>query len=644
MLAIEVNGQFLELPTNLSIQLNRFSPLFQADGVIRDDRTIPFTLPNSDHNARVLGFPGVLENLDTFAVRYTAKLWQDGVARLPGQFRIEKELNRDEISAYFTHGMSEISTDFQTRSLRDIMDELVVIHNTDFDKRVKLKFRKFEHAVCLIIVNGKSYSADTVEDLAAEINDDPEQTASAGYSFQDLGSGRIVEYLTLIPGSPDEREPFSFDMQPVGAEYDGTAVQGSFWEVQEIAFDESYATTYRNFVDQFRGADPDGRMQFNTFANHSGFSADGGIKRFPIVNYYQSGVLAKNFVNQDPGGSRLSYVEPSTINNTSLAPQITLRYVLQRISGYYGIRIVFPLLDDHPDDHLLILSPNTLDVPLKYFREQVFIFYRREFNIRDFVPDMRVNEFLKGIQSLGFAIDYNPVTRTVRFFERDSVVESPDYIDMKGMHSELTDKINPVKEGVKLSHQVDAENLFKKTVYSDEDGSTPRVFRAGGIDLVSRVSIPDLSDPNTWPSDAGGANLVTVNQPPKDNFALKLAYKSHVGEFLSTYVLGRSLAWDGLFQQFWKNWIVMEDHPATAKCTLYVPAEWAWTPFWNFKLLIDRSKFLIKSFQVLLESSELLELECELVLAPYSLRTADNPGVAIPIPDPNPIPINPVPA
>jgi hypothetical protein len=637
MVKIEVNGEFLDLPGNIRPTWKAFSPLFQNDGVISDDYSLPIDAPHTDHNARLLGYPGEIANKNSFRPRFTANLYFRGMPRIKGEVRIQ-DVSKATISLYFTSGLSEIAVDIRERSIRDIMDEQIVIHNTNFNKEIRLQYLGPGSDYPGLIVNGRTYKEEDLDDLVDAINNDSEQTATA--------AKESATFVRITPASANELEPFEVGIPIIEPDETTGELEKTLWRVDDVPFQSSYISTYRDFVNDYRGSTPERKFRFLEFYNIHNFDDDGNIKQFPAVNLYQSGELAQNLLFQ-PTSTRNNIGVPRTINRTSLSPQVMLAYVLEKIEDYYDIKIKFPLIDDQPFASLVILSPNTLDVPLKYFNGQRLIFYRRNFNISEFVPDMPVNEFLKSLQGLGYYITYDNTTRTVTFRNRNNVVKSPDYIDIKGLYGELFQITNPRKEGVRLTHETNPDDDYIRKF--PQEGEQTFVFGAGEREISSRVSVPALEIVRPYPNPAGVNTRVVVDMAQKADFkTLTFALQSGTNDDMEISFLdpsGFSLKWKetlgldelGLFDQLWDNWIVLEDNPTSAKVKMWLPDEWVWNPIWTAKFFMHQNKFLIKSIEVTLEESELMEVEAEVVRVPYSVRTFGNTGGPIQDVDPNPL-------
>lgn len=364
MLQIEVNGEFLELPPDISVQFNRFNPIFQTEGVKMDDHTLPVPLPNTDHNARILGNPSVIENENRFPARIDAVLHFGGMPRIKGQLRIKSPVNNRVITVNFVSGVSEISPDLSERKLREIMEEEIVIHNNDFNRELTLEYQELHSTTYAIMVNDIDFDEASMDDLIIAINDYPNLFINA--------SSSTADQLTLRPNSSNEFIDFWIGFLP-----------GSSWELAfEPTYTSDYNQVYSDFIHLYFGMNSSNKLRFPVSANLHGHEIGlQGEKRYPIVNYFDGIELAPNFVWQPFIGGELSgtYGYPAVYNNTSLAPYVTVEYVLERIAAYYNITIDCPFLGGY-NDKLVIDHPNTLDRPTRYIEEQKIILYERSFN------------------------------------------------------------------------------------------------------------------------------------------------------------------------------------------------------------------------------------------------------------------------
>jgi hypothetical protein len=613
-LQLQVGTEFLDMPVEFEAQLNRFNPLFQTEGVIRDDYTLPIPLPHTDHNARVLGYPGIIENRSRFQVRNDAILYYNGMPQIRGQLRIKSPVNARIITVNFVSGISEISVDLAEKDLREIMDEEIVIHSTDYNRALTLNWQTVISTTYAINIIGEVFEGDTLTELIDAINEFP--------NFPYTASTPGTDQLTITPDSSNEFDEFWVDF-----------VQGSFWKISgSPAYTDDYADEYSDFVNQFRGVSPDNRFRFPVSSNLHNFRTDSNIKQFSIINYYSGGGIAKNFVYQPSLPPPLSGTigNPDIVNNTSLAPYVTVEYVLERIADFYDISIIAPFLG--PDTNKLIIDhPNTLDRPTRYLGEKRIILFERSFNVADLVPDIKVNTFLKALQGLGYALVFNHKSRSLEYFLRDPILTQTTYTDLAGRFGEMEDIQNQPKRGITLRHADDSADKVSTVGVADADnGKKGFVIGEGERLITSGFAVPVIVDNSlTFPADISILdNVVTREMPPADNFTLRLAFALE-GFFEPAMVIEGddfSLSWfgtNGLAATNWKFWQDIENESPTVTVRLYLTEVEALTsPIWLKKVLIDRNKYLIRSYELSIKDQcEFHECEATLVRTPYSDRS-----------------------
>jgi hypothetical protein len=77
MIAIKINGEFLDMPEKFKINFVKCNPLF-ASGLIEGDFTYNFTLPLTSKNMQIFGFPHVL-NIYANPLEYECELYLDEI-------------------------------------------------------------------------------------------------------------------------------------------------------------------------------------------------------------------------------------------------------------------------------------------------------------------------------------------------------------------------------------------------------------------------------------------------------------------------------------------------------------------------------------------------------------------------------------
>lgn len=612
---LQVNGEFLELPADFSVQFNRFNPIFQTEGFKQDDYTLPISLPNSDHNARILGNPHIIENENRFPARMDAVIYFGGMPRVRGQLRIKSPVNSRVITVNFVSGVSEISPDIVNRKLRDVMDEEIVIHNIDWSRQITLRWRDEWSETYGIIINGVTYEEDDMMDFANSINNDPDCAATVHLEADGITA-------TFIPKDPNELSEFWLDW-----------VEGSIWTLVPSSFTpfwDAYNFIYSGYI---TGGWIEDKVRFPTNANLNGFVDITQASRwnaYPIVNYYTSSeLLAANPIIQAPDRtSGRATSRPRVRNNNSIAPYVTVEYVLKQIADYYNITIKAPFTGA-PDEMMIIDHPNTINRPVKYLGDSEMTLYARSFNLSSLVPDMNVNEFLKALQSLGYALEYDSAGRVLTYVKRDPALSQPGAIDFSDRAGMLEDFQNQPRQGVTLRHLLDnADRIIAEPVPLDADnGRKEYVIGDGEKLLESGFAVPVMLD-NTgrFPKDSIVPKTVaTKDMAADDNFKLRLAFSVTDANGIPRMQIANSemnLSWYGTFglaNQSWKYWKALEAGKKEIAVKLYLTDAEVFDPPWFRKVLIDRNKYIISKLDADLSGSgDMIECEATLVKADYS--------------------------
>lgn len=245
---------------------------------------------------------------------------------------------------------------------------------------------------------------------------------------------------------------------------------------------------------------------------------------------------------------------------------------------------------------------------------------------------MKVNEFLKALQGIGYGLEYDAGTRTLRYVAREPVLTNPSFIDFTGRYGEIEDIQNQPKGGLTLSHLEDNADTITGFPPDDAaDGIKPFVIGDGRKIIQSGFHVPKVLD-NTFffPNTIGVPQIVvTRNMAASENFTLRLAFSNNTafGGIPAMLIHGRdySLSWfgpNGLTEQSWKYWKGLESGAPFIQIKLYMNESEAFAPFWKEKVLIDRNKYILRSFNFEIDGNDdLIECDAELVRADYSVRT-----------------------
>jgi hypothetical protein len=596
MIGFQINGEFLDLPENPSVELNRNSPIFQQDGFVVEDYTLPITFPNTPKNSRLLGWPHIVENAARLRPKWTCIMWYNGVPRLKGELRAKKPINTRSISANFVKGISQIGEDLKERSLRDIIDESITIHSLNITKSIILNWIPATSARCAIIINGVSFEGVDMDELVSNINADTELTATASNSSNQL---------TITSDISGEFEPFQVDI-PEDSDYVMLAGTPSWLN--------SYKTAYENYVAEHVGS---GRflkaVRFGTFANFFQSDEEFPLKLYPVGNLYGPDGFAVNVVKAD------LYNNPITNNINSMAPMVTLKYVLEKIAEHYDITIDFPALD--PDD--VFFHSFTLDRPINFLGSKKLILFERSFSLNQLVPDIKINDFLKALQiGSNSQMKFDGDARILSITNRGEIMETREYLDITEHCALATDIQLSTKRGLKFALAKDGgDTIDTATVYPVDYiiGEGEREITVG----FGTAPMKDHEMQNYWPGYFSYGTTpnytVAIKQTFESNFSFRIVrYKEET--FKDPYLESTPFLWEGdngLFETYWKSSVEMENNPVTIVTRWLMTREQAFNLDWEQKLRIDRNDFLLKSFNVSLQRNGLSMAECQFIKVPF---------------------------
>lgn len=598
MIGFEIEGEFLDLPEDRQIELNRNSPFFQQDGFIVEDYTLPVTFPNTPKNMRMLGWPHIVENADRLRPRWQCTLFYNGVPRLRGEMRAQRPINSRSISLNFVSGISAIGEDIKDRSIREIVDEEIAIHALTITKTITLDIVPALSERYALRINGTDYEGVDTNALVQAINNDIDATVLASH---------ISNQITITNGTTGEFEPMKVEA-PEDVYY--VLLSGT------PAWMTPYRQAYIDWVETYQGLlrGPES-LRIGTFANFDKFfEEEAPLKDFPIVNFSDDDGFLTNRLQAD------NLNRPQIYNGNSLAPMVTLRYVLTQIATYYDITITAPMIDE--DD--VFFHNWTLDRPIEYFGQKKLILFERSFNMRQLVPELKVNDLIKALQ-VGFnaRVDYDSRTRTLSFVNRQNAIRERSYID-------ITDDCTPpahvslsVKKGLRFKLREDTGN----TLDTDIDRPEDFIVDEGEREISVGFGTPPMrthTGKGYWPSATFLANYTAaIRQGPSENFTFRLA--RYTEAFGINFIDSRPFFWsgvDGLIATHWQDAIILENDPVYIENQWLMTREQAFNLDWGQKWRIDRSDFLIQKFNVTLMANGMAMSDCTFIRVPTFVQAA----------------------
>lgn len=449
MISIKVNGEFLELNATTRISQKLKSPIFADDNIIPGSYSFPFDIPLSDNNARILGHLDVLENTNC-QNEFQAELYFDKVLLQIGKLKING-ISATSITTNFVYGFETLSESIKEKTLRDIVsgNSVLLWSPTGYTKTVTLSFGT-ENTDVYVTINGETYSqyvtnaGDPPTALIAAIN--------AASATNNCVASNVGGKLQLVPfeNPTDVETPFNI------------VADSDTWDVEtNIA---TYSSLVRGAVDDFLSevSAPNDIIRFPRFKNTGVYS-----RAEHDTNEVNANINGQTFINS-PGGSDTVLnlelgVDFFAFNTTSLCPQVKLSYILTQIESAFDITFSGDFIGSSWYNKALLFNTVYLDIPVPFLGDQKdFIFFKNNVRIADHVPDMKVNEFLKALQTrFNLAVYFNEQTKQIVMNYRNTIATATSYEEFTPISS--TPKINNITclKGV----------LLKSPKYEDDEYS-----------------------------------------------------------------------------------------------------------------------------------------------------------------------------
>lgn len=124
MLGISINGEFLDLSPGTTAQIERTSPFFNSDD-LAEEYSLPFTIPYTPKNARLLGFPNHYYTR-RFKNKIPAKLYDNNNFAYGGMLVVESaglnvnDVTQTHIGGYFLSGVSSFFQEVKNKKLKEL--------------------------------------------------------------------------------------------------------------------------------------------------------------------------------------------------------------------------------------------------------------------------------------------------------------------------------------------------------------------------------------------------------------------------------------------------------------------------------------------------------------------------------------------
>lgn len=618
MIGLKISGKNAELNTDTSINMKLVNPIFNEDNLSPGSYSLPFDLPGgevSPVNASIFKNPDVIENNEGF-VKQDAELFFDGVFFKRGKIRV-KSVSPSRLNAHFTFGMSAISDEIKTKKLRDLVAEEIVIDNSAVAKKIYLKQNTTFSKPFPIIVNGKQYEADTMALLVAAINaNEDTPKALATHVTEGVSSGGLAAPYMVLQSALSTTDPLtdlSVDVDTNIFFNSGTSENELKWQVHgemdDINNDGYYDPFWTFLSGYYTGVYPDDKLRFPAIFNsnslYNGLMLEGG-----------NPTLIRNVVAADNSFT--------VINRNSIHPFVRVKWVLEKISDYFGIQWEGDFYDSADTDEMLIWNPNNLDVRKPYIGKTPFAFWKRSFNISDLVPDISVVNFLKGLQSrYNLAIYFNERRQKMVMAMRENIAKAVLSNDITSRCSSVMDADDLSVTGIKLTAQREEDDMD-----ADDD-----FFDIGEPETEFKTNLSSIQSFTTRETLGGDVLAPFVIHPPDTKFEFRIFYykgmanngvldypKAHIhaisyNDRFDNADLGTGLGVSA-YEYFWKRWLTYVVRRKLVKIQIDFPIGDLFDFNWELKRKVDRNNYLIKSLDFSLTPNRLTVCNAEL----YTMR------------------------
>lgn len=607
MIGLRLNdNDFLDLYEDTSVELTLRNPIFADDGVIPSSNSIPFDVPVSDKNAAILSRPHVIEHASKFQRQLFSRLFFNGVPWLAGQLNI-RNVNEGRYNVNFLSGIKNLGNEFRDARIRDLVDQEIVIDNSPTNKMIAVGFSPLA-GDCTFIINGQSYLLHgvTAEAFAADIeSNDP--TVS-------------MVYHDNSPGQPDFPHPdfpsyvwyeirHKTDPDNPLSEISVDVDNKEEYKVWVQPFLDEYYTPIKSFLNQYRSATPpDDILRFPVVTNTGAYTID--QKSGAFINLQLNNDFSVNHFNGDW----------SAQNINSISPYVMFRHVLDKIEEVFNIRLVGDFIDDPDLVDLLWWNGNSIDQFQPFVGETPFIFWRRSFNVNEFVPDITVGDMFKELQKLFcLAIRYIPGEKKIILNYRKNIINNPGYQDITFKAAAVYDDLdNTEKDGLTLRSVNDGDEF---EFYEENENPFQEKVIGNGINVIEsqiagvahktinllNITLVTPIYKSEWSNDFQPRLMFYRGLRNDGNGNYAYATRDNGEEY--------SLEWtssNGFYEKFWKEWarFLIRRAVVTRNINFNV-ADLAGID-WEKKYRIDRINYLINSIQVRMTMKGLKAAKVEL--------------------------------
>lgn len=618
MIAIKLDGDddFLETSPDTTISLKLENPIFgDADKLSPGSFSLPFNIPvgkASERNSAKLKNPDVIENNEAYQLQKASLFVSESTVDAPIPFKTgnikTKSTSKNSASVYFTFGLNAISGEFKTAKIRSILSENFIINSNQYIRAIYVKNLWSEGGdLHSLEINGELYTDDSLSGLGALINAHYLANEASGqwlprsiFSGGSTPSGISGPFLLIKMSRTIDLGGFPFiqdSTDPHIPLYVRTPDNDKpNWKIEGFDMTDYYSD-FQTFLSGYHsGVYPNDKIRFPVYFNANLYAGE-AQRDGELINGVDSSGIVPNNANWG-----LSNGNPEVVKNVnSLQPFVLLKHALDKIADYFGFELEGDFYDLLDTEHILIDNSQTLDLLQDYIGNNKFAFWRRSFNLNEFVPDLTVVDFFKGLQSrYNLAIYYNDNTRKVRMQMRETMAIGNAYDDITSICSpidtideqrvvgyilrtkkEANDDFS-VEESLTVGDEAEAEQSIvcgriQRTQSAIVDGgvlSGPYVSRKNGAEFGLRVfHYKGIQSNGAYNFPKADINGTAINESFTD------------------------LA-NNLYTKFWQYWGMFDKNRLVIKHKVNFPLRRLLYFNWELKRRFDRTNYIVKSLDI----------------------------------------------
>jgi hypothetical protein len=460
MIELKSNGTAFEMfpETTLALELN--NPMFTEGEFIPGSFTLPIEVPaNSAINRQKLQNPTLITNKQRFANNIPSQLFYKKVPYLHGKVNV-KPVTPTKIPLSFVTEASALPDIFKNTSIRSLPFETFYIREDWSDgldygegNEKSGKILVFERDIDTplgdtteILINGQRFISDNnifglngrVQEIVQAIN-----ATDVAFAQYTAGTAETPLKFKIRSAEPSIDSLLEVDM----LDYD------NWLYVAEESYINDYRETVKDYLNGFKNAAyPAQKFAFPTYYNKV-FYNEATKNTSGVFNHY----FEPNYVIN-------TYDIDNPTNSYGIIPFMFLKYVLDKIAEFTGVTIKGNFFFDPEINKLLIYNTFALDHFERLNKGVEFNIYASEINPSNHLPDMKLNDFFKALQStFCLGLFYNPKTNTLEMLKLNDIISKNEYIDLTDKAENFDEHDNSESTGITFKGKADEKDELFKT-------------------------------------------------------------------------------------------------------------------------------------------------------------------------------------